>query len=300
VNITFIQQQTFGGSHFPPSLWDTAFVGESGPTYGQGPQSLGKRVVSFKLDANGALVSGPTTLAEYTGSGHGTVVGLAAGPDGLYFTELYKDLNAETPIDAGARVFRIRYVGQTAGDYDWDSDVDGNDFLQWQRTLGSSVNLAADGNHNRVVDGADLSAWKDNFGVQPEIAAAAHAASATEAPAGPMASSSATPTSSDRPTFSPRLADLAMSGAPATLLSAAGASRLARPPFRPAASFGTWGSAISGATRQDLPLLDRHSASDRDPFASSNNAPDTQATAAAFDELGEDWSSGADGASDDI
>ena len=42
-----------------------------------------------------------TTLVEYAGTGRATVVGLAAGPDGLYFTELYRDEGATSPIDAG-------------------------------------------------------------------------------------------------------------------------------------------------------------------------------------------------------
>ena len=29
---------------------------------------------------------------EYNGSGRATAVGLASGPDGLYFTDLYKDI----------------------------------------------------------------------------------------------------------------------------------------------------------------------------------------------------------------
>ena len=160
VNITFIQPETFAGSQFPPALWDHAFVAESGPTYGLGPQSQGKQIVEFQLDASGNRISGPTVLMEYTGSGRGSVVGLAAGPDGLYFTELYKDLDAATPIEAGARVFRVRYVGQVAGDYDSDGDADGADFLKWQRTLNSTTDLSADGDRSRIVDGGDLGVWK--------------------------------------------------------------------------------------------------------------------------------------------
>ncbi len=51
----------------------------------------------------------PHTLVEYTGTGKATAVGLAAGPDGLYFTELYKDQNYGSPIDCGARLLRVRY-----------------------------------------------------------------------------------------------------------------------------------------------------------------------------------------------
>ena len=103
VNITFVQSQTFGGSQFPASKFDHAFVSESGPTYALGQQSNGKQISEFKLDANGNVVGSPTTFVQYVGTGRATVAGLVAGPDGLYFTELYKDQNVVTPIDAGAR-----------------------------------------------------------------------------------------------------------------------------------------------------------------------------------------------------
>lgn len=175
VNITFIQNETFAGSQFPLEMRDRAFVSESGPTYALGPQSRGKRIVEFNIDTNGNLVSGPTTLVDYTGSGRGTVVGLIAGPDGLYFTELYKDLDAATPIDAGARVFRVRYVAQQAGDYDYDGDVDGRDFLQWQRTVGSTTDLSADGNRSRIVEGGDLGIWQNAYGTSPLSASVVNA-----------------------------------------------------------------------------------------------------------------------------
>lgn len=51
-------------------------------------------------------------------------------------------------------------VPRVAGDFDDDLDVDGNDFLVWQRTLGSRTNLSADANGNGVVDVADLALWR--------------------------------------------------------------------------------------------------------------------------------------------
>jgi len=58
-------------------------------------------------------------------------------------------------------------------DYDDDGDVDGNDFLVWQRQLGSSVPpfTAADGNGNGTVDAADLTLWRTNFGSATAAAA---------------------------------------------------------------------------------------------------------------------------------
>ncbi|MBI2486597.1 MAG: PQQ-dependent sugar dehydrogenase [Deltaproteobacteria bacterium] len=111
VNIVFIQPETFDGSGFPPNKMDHSFVSESGPTWATGPQSRGKRISEFVLDANGDLVSGPIPLIEYDGSGKATVAALAAGPDGLYFSNLYKDLNFDSPIDRGASIFRVTFVG---------------------------------------------------------------------------------------------------------------------------------------------------------------------------------------------
>lgn len=164
VNIAFVESPTFGGSAFPPNYRDVAYVTESGSTYALGPQSNGKRVVFFQLDAAGNRLSGPTTLVEYTGNGRGTAAGLAAGPDGLYFTELYKDLDAATPIDAGARIFRIRYVPAQAGDATFDGAVDGADVLAWQRTLGSRTSLSADVDRSLSVDAADVDYMRTVFG----------------------------------------------------------------------------------------------------------------------------------------
>lgn len=119
VNLAFIESGLFGGSGFPAAKFDHAFVTESGPTWADGPQTQGKRIVEFVLNGSGGLVSGPTTLVEYAGSGKATAVGLAAGPDGLYFTDLYKDVGFDSPIDPGANVLRVRYVGTA----DFSADV---------------------------------------------------------------------------------------------------------------------------------------------------------------------------------
>jgi glucose/arabinose dehydrogenase len=120
VNIAFVQTSTSEGSGFPADHQDHAFVTESGATYAPGPQALGKRVSEFVFDAQGVLISGPVPLVEYVGAGRATASALAVGPDGLYFADLYKDFGAATPIEAGANVFRIRYVG--VADFTADAD----------------------------------------------------------------------------------------------------------------------------------------------------------------------------------
>jgi glucose/arabinose dehydrogenase len=209
VNITFIQQETFAGSSFPTSKMDHAFVSESGPTYASGPQSRGKRIVEFVLDANGNRISGPTGLIEYRGTGFSSIVGLAAGPDGLYFTELYEDSGAGGPTGVGARIFRVRYTGQAPGDFNYDSNVDGHDFLKWQRTFGSANDLNADANRSGIVDGGDLNVWKGAFGAGAATALQSQSSAANVT----LASSTATPVAS--------LAGLRPAGVPNSGVSAA-------------------------------------------------------------------------------
>ena len=116
VNLAVIQPVTFGGSGFPASKFDHLFVTESGGTAVSGPDEYGKRISEFVVDSTGILVSGPTPLIEYAGSGRATAAALAAGPDGLYFSELYKDVSTGSPIQPGANILRIRYVG--SADFD--------------------------------------------------------------------------------------------------------------------------------------------------------------------------------------
>jgi glucose/arabinose dehydrogenase/surface polysaccharide O-acyltransferase-like enzyme len=112
VQIEFLEPQRFGGSGFPDTSLGHAFVTESGSTYASGSQTTGKRIVEFEIEPAGGLRSGPTTLVEYSGAGKATAVGLAAGTDGLYFTDLYKDSGASSPIDPGANVLRVSFCGE--------------------------------------------------------------------------------------------------------------------------------------------------------------------------------------------
>jgi hypothetical protein len=170
VNLAYIQQQTFAGSQFPASLMDRAYVTESGPTLGIGPQTRGKRIVEFTQNAAGTVTAGPTKLVEYAGNGAGSVVGLAAGPDGLYFTSLYNDdaksaAQVALAIGPGAKVYRVRYVNPVLGDYDIDGDVDSQDYNPYRSAFGSNYLLAADGNGDNVVDAADYVVWRKLNGV---------------------------------------------------------------------------------------------------------------------------------------
>jgi hypothetical protein len=84
-------------------------------------------------------------------------------------------------IDVGA--YELHPPAALPGDYDRDRDVDGADFLAWQRGLGAVVvpYTGADGNGDCAVDGADCGVWTTNFGqtlplVVPKTSAAVVAA----------------------------------------------------------------------------------------------------------------------------
>jgi hypothetical protein len=57
-------------------------------------------------------------------------------------------------------------------DFDGDGDVDGRDFLTWQRNLGTN-GTQAQGNANSTgaIDAADLAIWKQQFGAAGGFAA---------------------------------------------------------------------------------------------------------------------------------
>ncbi|HYK01204.1 MAG TPA: PQQ-dependent sugar dehydrogenase [Thermoanaerobaculia bacterium] len=110
VQVAFVQRETFDGSGFPDSQLDTAFVSESGPTWANGEQRLGKRISAIAFDGD-EVAGAARPFVEYNGTGRATVSAVTAGPDGLYFADLYKDSHYTSPVDRGANVFRVRWAG---------------------------------------------------------------------------------------------------------------------------------------------------------------------------------------------
>jgi hypothetical protein len=65
------------------------------------------------------------------------------------------------------------FVDASNGDFDGDSDVDGEDFLIWQRGVGLTGQPNAstgDADGDGDVDGADLGVWQASFGDPPALA----------------------------------------------------------------------------------------------------------------------------------
>ncbi len=111
VNIAFIQPETFGGSGFPGEYFGRAYVTQSGGTFAGGPGSpYYKSITEWIIDANGDLVSGGRSIAYYNGGGQSSAVAIAAGPDGLYFSDFYREHSPGNPIARGANILRIRYA----------------------------------------------------------------------------------------------------------------------------------------------------------------------------------------------
>jgi hypothetical protein len=69
-----------------------------------------------------------------------------------------------SPEEYRTAAFEINAAAALPGDFTGNDVVDGADFLAWQRTFGSTTDLAADGSLNGVIDAADLAIWKQNFG----------------------------------------------------------------------------------------------------------------------------------------
>lgn len=81
----------------------------------------------------------------------------------------------------------LSYTGFETGpnisdaNFDGDGDVDGNDFLAWQRGLGKPAAMNADGDADGDgdVDGGDLALWRGQFGMAGAAIAASDAAVAS-------------------------------------------------------------------------------------------------------------------------
>jgi ELWxxDGT repeat protein len=72
----------------------------------------------------------------------------------------------------GAEFWSAALTPSVAGDYDFNGAVNGNDFLAWQRGLGSTVSPAgsgADGDESGGVDAGDLDVWRGIVGAAVAI-----------------------------------------------------------------------------------------------------------------------------------
>jgi alpha-amylase len=85
------------------------------------------------------------------------------------------DLNVDGIVDAGdVQTLITEIVESINGDFDLDGDVDGRDFLTWQRNANTQSGGRydqGDANLNGVIDGSDLAIWQSAYGFSGLVAA---------------------------------------------------------------------------------------------------------------------------------
>jgi hypothetical protein len=80
------------------------------------------------------------------------------------------DIAATEHATAAPPTLVVEFTSTAAGDFDFDADVDGSDFLTWQRGVGS------------VYEAAHLVEWTSHFGGGPEMVGAGSTTMATPEP----------------------------------------------------------------------------------------------------------------------
>jgi hypothetical protein len=139
----------------------------AGPTASPATAIVGNRV-----DSGDIALASAASVASGVGLLQISLALPARMPVGFYPVEISADPQYTFLADASSVILAVdvfsggltvRSAG-AAGDYDGDGNVDGFDFLSWQRNLGSRSNLTSDGNGNGIIDGPDLTTWQDQFG----------------------------------------------------------------------------------------------------------------------------------------
>ena len=116
VNIAFVQPETFGGSGFPRGQAGARVRLRERPDVRAAARrraASGSSSSSFDARRNSA-VADRSTLIGYNGKGKATRGRPGRRPDGLYFTDLYRDVGTDDPAAPGANVLRLTYVPEAA------------------------------------------------------------------------------------------------------------------------------------------------------------------------------------------
>jgi hypothetical protein len=121
-------------------------------------------------------VNGPNQFANVNGTGSVKFGPVTGNSVVIYAMSTNNGIQAFT--------LTLDPVVADSADFDDDGDVDGNDFLVWQRglgTTGTATPMDGDANDDGNVDAADLGVWQSQFG---DTGVAATVATAIPEPAG--------------------------------------------------------------------------------------------------------------------
>jgi glucose/arabinose dehydrogenase len=92
---------------FPSEYHDEVFVSLFGESYLKGPAVKGKRIVKLRIAEDGSGIKSYDNFVVYVGEGPASPLGLAFGPDGLYFTDLYGE-QGDPKGPASGNIYRVR------------------------------------------------------------------------------------------------------------------------------------------------------------------------------------------------
>ncbi len=125
-----------------------------------------------KLDANGEILKINRFLPETLNNVR--PIDMELGPDGALYILQWSGGFSGAP---SSNLLRIEFTGSpqiVSADFDQDDDVDGTDFLSWQRGFGIAGGAKRDEGDADVdgkVDGDDLNVWQTNYGTTTNLAA---------------------------------------------------------------------------------------------------------------------------------
>jgi len=154
-NLTTVLGSTLEIDLFDTSLYDQLDV--------NGAASLSGVLSVDALDLDQLAINDTFTILTADSIVNNLTLG---GPDGNLF-----NLSASTPTS-----LVLTYAGAVVAnaDFDNDGDVDGRDFLRWQRGFGltgQTNNSNGDANGDSFVNSLDLAVWQTKYGLAPPLTA---------------------------------------------------------------------------------------------------------------------------------
>lgn len=97
------------GDQFPSQYHDQLFVNLYGGAYHLGRMVKGKKMVKIELNKDNSGIKSYDEFVTYIGSGAASICGLAFGPGGLYFSDLFGD-NEKAGHKSKGNIYRIKTV----------------------------------------------------------------------------------------------------------------------------------------------------------------------------------------------